>query len=71
MPSDFTKLFDETLFRFDTNIIPEAVALYEVRRWTQHDGFNDCSPTEPIGLPPRLNSFSAVMSLRCVLHRSN
>jgi hypothetical protein len=30
-PSDFTKLFDDTLFKFDTNIIPEAVALYDVR----------------------------------------
>ncbi len=30
IPSDFTKLFDDTLFKFDTNLIPEAVALYEV-----------------------------------------
>jgi hypothetical protein len=31
LPSDFTQLFDDTLFKFDTNLIPEAVALYEVR----------------------------------------
>jgi hypothetical protein len=31
IPSDFTQLFDDTLFKFDTNLIPEAVALYDVR----------------------------------------
>jgi len=28
LPRDFTKLFDSTMFRFDTDIIPEAVKLY-------------------------------------------
>jgi len=28
VPRDFTKLFDETLFKFDTNLIPEAFELY-------------------------------------------
>ena len=29
LPKDFQKLFNDTLFKFDTNLIPEAVALYE------------------------------------------
>ncbi len=29
VPQDFTTLFDETLFKFDTDIIPEAVKLYD------------------------------------------
>eukprot|EP00753_Platysulcus_tardus_P021353 PLAT8862.1.p1 GENE.PLAT8862.1~~PLAT8862.1.p1 ORF type:complete len:500 (+),score=264.86 PLAT8862.1:89-1588(+) len=29
LPKDFTLLFDDTLFAYDTNIVPEAVALYE------------------------------------------
>lgn len=28
-PTDFTKLFDEQLFRFDTDLIPEAVSLFK------------------------------------------
>lgn len=28
LPRDFTKLFDESLFKFDTDLIPEAVKLY-------------------------------------------
>lgn len=31
LPQHFTRLFDDALFKFDTNLIPEAVALYEVR----------------------------------------
>jgi len=29
LPRDFTQLFDESLFKFDTDLIPEAVKLYE------------------------------------------
>jgi len=29
LPRDFTKMFDESLFKFDTALIPEAVGLYE------------------------------------------
>jgi intraflagellar transport protein 52 len=29
LPKDFTKLFDNTLFKFDTSLIPDAVALYK------------------------------------------
>lgn len=31
LPRDFTQLFDDNLFKFDTNLIPEAVRLYDVR----------------------------------------
>lgn len=29
LPRDFTQLFDDSLFKFDTNLIPEAVKLYQ------------------------------------------
>eukprot|EP00927_Polykrikos_kofoidii_P027243 TRINITY_DN24043_c0_g1_i1.p1 TRINITY_DN24043_c0_g1~~TRINITY_DN24043_c0_g1_i1.p1 ORF type:complete len:450 (-),score=108.27 TRINITY_DN24043_c0_g1_i1:43-1392(-) len=29
LPNDFTQLFDDTLFKFDTDLIPEGVKLYE------------------------------------------
>lgn len=29
LPRDFTQLFDESLFKFDTDLIPEAVKLYQ------------------------------------------
>jgi intraflagellar transport protein 52 len=29
LPRDFTQLFDDSLFKFDTDLIPEAVKLYE------------------------------------------
>ena len=29
MPRDFTTLFDESLFKFDTDLVPDAVGLYE------------------------------------------
>jgi hypothetical protein len=29
IPHDFTQLFNDSLFKFDTNLIPEAVKLYE------------------------------------------
>lgn len=30
LPKDFTKLFDNSMFTFDTNLIPQAVKLYDV-----------------------------------------
>ncbi len=38
LPVDFTTLFDHTLFKLDTNLIPEAVKLYTV---------------PPLSLPPQ------------------
>merc|ERR1712100_716190 len=32
VPRDFTKLFDDKLFKFDTNLIPEAYELYQQTR---------------------------------------
>jgi len=32
LPQDFTQLFDDELFKFDTNLIPEAVALRKLLR---------------------------------------
>lgn len=29
LPKDFTQLFDDSLFKFDTSLIPEAVSLYQ------------------------------------------
>src|SRR3546814_82212 len=29
LPSDFTKLFNDMMFKFDTNLIPEAIQLYK------------------------------------------
>jgi len=29
LPRDFTQLFDDSLFKFDTDLIPEAVKLYQ------------------------------------------
>lgn len=29
IPRDWTTLFDDSLFKFDTSLIPEAVALYD------------------------------------------
>ncbi len=31
LPADFTNLFDQTLFKYDTSLIPEAKGLYTVR----------------------------------------
>jgi len=30
LPKDFTKLFDNSMFSFDTNLIPQAVKLYDI-----------------------------------------
>lgn len=30
VPKDFLSLYDDTLFKFDTDLIPEAVMLYDV-----------------------------------------
>merc|ERR1719157_343536 len=29
LPRDFTQLFDDSLFKFDTDLIPESVKLYQ------------------------------------------
>lgn len=51
IPSDFTKLFDDALFKFDTNLIPEAVALYEQLN-VKHEPLSLIPPQFQCPLPP-------------------
>ncbi len=30
MPRDFTRLFDTSMFRFDTNLIPETINMFKI-----------------------------------------
>ena len=36
LPKDFTKLFEENLFKFSTDLIPESIALYQ-KLGVKHD----------------------------------
>jgi len=51
LPRDFTKLFDETLFKFDTNLIPEAVAMHETLR-VQRGTLSLIQPQFEVPQPP-------------------
>lgn len=51
LPLDFTQLFDHTLFKYDTNIIPEAVALYEKLN-VKHEPLSLIPPQFEVPLPP-------------------
>mmetsp|Transcript_77131 Transcript_77131/g.186591 ORF Transcript_77131/g.186591 Transcript_77131/m.186591 type:complete len:558 (+) Transcript_77131:165-1838(+) len=51
LPKDFTELFDDTLFRFDTNLIPEAVKLYEALN-VKHEPLSLIPPQFETPLPP-------------------
>ena len=48
---DFTTLFDETLFKFDTSLIPEAVALYD-KLDVKHEPLSLIPPQFEHPLPP-------------------
>jgi len=51
LPVDFTQMFDSTLFKFDTNLIPEAVKLYE-RLNVKHEPLSLIPPQFEVPLPP-------------------
>ncbi|KAJ0406383.1 hypothetical protein P43SY_006991 [Pythium insidiosum] len=51
LPKDFTRLFDSTLFKFDTSLIPEAVALYK-ELGVKHEPLTLIPPQFELPLPP-------------------
>lgn len=51
LPVDFTQLFDHNLFKFDTNLIPEAVQLY-TRLNVKHEPLSLIPPQFEVPLPP-------------------
>lgn len=51
LPRDFAKLFDDTLFEFDTKMIPEVVAMYDVLK-VKHEPLSLIPPTFETPLPP-------------------
>jgi intraflagellar transport protein 52 len=51
LPKDFQKLFNDTLFKFDTDLIPEAVGLYE-QLGVKHEMLTLIPPTFESPLPP-------------------
>ena len=53
LPLDFTQLFDTTLFRFDTALIPEAIALYDALH-VKHTPLSLIAPQFEVPLPPFL-----------------
>jgi len=53
LPRDFTQLFDTTMFRFDTHLIPEVVAAHE-HLGVKHEPLTLIQPEFQAPLPPRL-----------------
>lgn len=51
LPRDFTLLFDETLFKFDTNLIPDAIKLYQ-ELGVRHEPLTLIPPQFETPLPP-------------------
>lgn len=51
LPKDFQKLFKDTLFKFDTNLIPEAVELYD-NLGVKHEPLSLIPPQFESPLPP-------------------
>uniref|UniRef100_A0A7S1N3G7 Uncharacterized protein n=1 Tax=Eutreptiella gymnastica TaxID=73025 RepID=A0A7S1N3G7_9EUGL len=51
LPRDFTTMFDQTMFKFDTNLIPEAVELYK-RLGVKHESLSLIHPQFETPLPP-------------------
>ncbi|OQS01756.1 Intraflagellar Transport Protein 52 [Achlya hypogyna] len=51
LPKDFTKLFDNSLFKFDTSLIPEAVALFK-DLGVKHEPLTLIPPQFECPLPP-------------------
>lgn len=51
LPKDFTKLFDDKLFKFDTSLIPECVKLYK-QMGVKHEPLSLIPPQFECPLPP-------------------
>lgn len=51
LPVDFTTLFDHTLFKLDTNLIPEAIKLYTTLG-VKHEPLSLIPPQFDVPLPP-------------------
>eukprot|EP00455_Lapot_gusevi_P005484 TRINITY_DN12348_c0_g2_i5.p1 TRINITY_DN12348_c0_g2~~TRINITY_DN12348_c0_g2_i5.p1 ORF type:complete len:499 (-),score=105.61 TRINITY_DN12348_c0_g2_i5:17-1513(-) len=51
LPSDFTQLFDDTLYRLDTHLIPETIAGYR-RLHVRHEPLTLIAPQFEVPLPP-------------------
>lgn len=51
LPLDFTQLFDHSLFKFDTNLMPEAVKLY-AKLNVKHEPLSMIPPVFEVPLPP-------------------
>lgn len=51
LPADFTTLFDHKMFKFDTSLIPEAVALYNKLN-VKHEQLSLIPPQFEVPLPP-------------------
>lgn len=50
LPVDFTQLFDHSLFKYDTNVIPEAVKLYDKLN-VKHEPLSLIPPQFEVPLP--------------------
>ena len=51
LPPDFTQLVDETLFKFDTDVIPEALECY-TKMHVKHEPLTLIPPQFEVPLPP-------------------
>jgi intraflagellar transport protein 52 len=51
VPRDWTSLFDDTLFKFDMSLIPEAISLYE-KLGVKKSALNLIPPSFETPLPP-------------------
>eukprot|EP00128_Syssomonas_multiformis_P009926 Colp12_sorted_trinity150504_noHs@6361 len=51
VPKDFTKLFDQTLYKLDTSVIPDAVASYKTLN-VKHEPLTLIQPNFETPLPP-------------------
>uniref|UniRef100_A0A7S2D5V8 Intraflagellar transport protein 52 homolog n=1 Tax=Octactis speculum TaxID=3111310 RepID=A0A7S2D5V8_9STRA len=51
LPKDFQKLFNDKLFKFDTHLIPEAIALYD-KLGVKHEPMSLIPPQFETPLPP-------------------
>eukprot|EP01083_Nonionella_stella_P211536 764744_1 len=50
LPTDFTTLFDESLFKYNTDMIPEVLALFEKLK-VKHESLNLIPPQFEVPLP--------------------
>jgi len=51
LPLDFTKMFNNDLFKFDTNLVPESVELYKKLN-LKHEPLSLISPQFESPMPP-------------------